>query len=161
MSACCSIPAGAALPCPSCDQVGPVVGTALVRPHRPDAPDGAWQHCPTPECPVVYYLDEDVVDVDAVVSQVGHKATERPTPVCFCFAHTADDLVADAAAHAGTSTINVAIKRAVAGGLCACEHLNPSTKCCLADIHRALKASATTAPSATESTTTTEAMKLS
>lgn len=153
MSACCSTPTGPAMPCPSCRQVGPIVGTAPVRSHQRDAVDGAWQHCPTPECPVVYYLDEATVDTDTVVTQVGHKATDRPTPVCFCFAHTAEDLVADADANAGTSTIKAAIKQAVADGNCACEHLNTSTKCCLADIHRTLQEATATA---TESTTTTE-----
>ncbi len=143
MSSCCSVPAGTPQPCPSCGEVGPIVVVASVRPHRPDAADGAWQHCPTAGCRVVYFLDEVTVDTDAVITQVGDKATDRPVPVCFCFAHTADDLVADAAAHDGVSTIKAAIKQAVAEGHCACEHLNPSTKCCLADIHRTLKATAT------------------
>jgi hypothetical protein len=92
----------------------------------------------------VYYLDETTVDTDAVITQVAHKATNRPVPVCFCFAHTADDLVVDAVSHDGTSTIKAVIKQAVADGHCACEHLNPSTKCCLADIHRTLKSAALT-----------------
>ena len=144
MSSCCSISPGRALPCPSCGEIGPVVGVAPVRPHRPDVVDGPWQHCQTAGCPVVYYLDLGIVDADAVVTQVGSKATDRPTPVCFCFAHTADDLVADAAAHGGVSTIKAEIRQAVADGYCACEHLNPSTKCCLADIHRTLNLNAAT-----------------
>lgn len=144
MSSCCTVPAGPSKPCLSCGQVGQIVGVAPVRPHRHDAAAGTWQHCPTPDCPVVYYLDGDIVGRDEVVAQVGHKATDRPTPVCFCFAHTADDLVADTYAHRGVSTIQAMIKHAVADGHCACEHLNPSTKCCLADIHRILKAARTT-----------------
>lgn len=142
MTSCCSIPGGTPQPCPVCGQVGPIVGAAPVRPHQPQATDGAWQHCSTQGCPVVYYLGEVTVDEDAAIAQVAHKATHRPVPVCFCFAHTADELVADAAANGGTSTIKAAIKQAVADGYCACEHLNPSTKCCLADIHRTLKAAA-------------------
>ncbi len=144
MTACCRIATATSQPCPVCGTLGPIVGVAPVRPHRPDAADGAWQHCPTAGCRVVYYLDEATVDTDAVITQVAHKATDRPTPVCFCFAHTGDALVADAAEHDGTSTIDAAIKQAVANGHCACEYLNPSTKCCLADIHRALKAAAAT-----------------
>jgi hypothetical protein len=139
MSACCSIPAGPAMPCPSCEEIGPIVGVAPVRPHQPDAAEGAWQHCATPNCAVVYYLETATIDADTVLTQVGSKATDRPTPVCFCFAHTVDDLVADAVDHDGVSTIRADIKQAVADGHCACEHLNPSTKCCLADIHRTLK----------------------
>ncbi len=143
MSSCCSVSTGSMLPCPSCGEVGPIVGVAPVRPHRSDAAEGAWQHCPTVGCRVVYYLDHVTVDVDAAITQVAHKATDRPVPVCFCFAHTVDDLVADAAARDGVSTIKASIKQAVADGHCACEHLNPSTKCCLADIHRTLEATAT------------------
>lgn len=143
MSSCCSIPTGSTMPCPSCAQIGAVVGAAPVRPHRPDSIDGAWQHCATPSCPVVYYLDTATVDADSVITQVGHKATDQPMPVCFCFAHTAGDLLADATAHGGASTIKAEIKQAVAEGHCACEHLNPSTKCCLADIQRILSAAAT------------------
>ena len=80
------------------------------------------------------------IDADTVLTQVDSKAIDRPTPVCFCFAHTVDDIVADAVAHDGVSTIRADIKQAVADGHCACEHLNPSTKCCLADVHRILKA---------------------
>ena len=143
MSSCCSLPVGSPQPCPSCDEVGPMVGVAPVRPHRPDASDGAWQYCSTAGCRVVYFLDRVTVDIDEVIAQVAHKATDRPEPVCFCFAQTAGDLVADIAAHDGVSTIKAAIKQAVADGHCACEHLNPSTKCCLADIHRTLKAATT------------------
>ncbi len=71
-------------------------------------------------------------------TQVANKGLDRPTPVCFCFSHTTEDLAADLAANHGTSTIKAAIKIAVAEGFCACEHLNPSGQCCLADIHRAL-----------------------
>ena len=142
MSSCCSLQAGAPLPCPSCGEVGPIVGIPPVRPHQSDVADGAWQHCPTAGCRVVYYLDEVTVDADAMITQVAHKATDRPVPVCFCFAHTADDLVADAAAHDGASLIKVAIRQTVADGHCACEHLNPSTKCCLIDIHRTLTGTA-------------------
>lgn len=151
MSSCCSLPTGVALPCPSCGEIGPIVGVAPVRPHRSDAAEAAWQHCPTVGCRVVYYLDDVTVEADAAITQVAHKATDRPVPVCFCFAHTADDLIADAAAHDGVSTIKAAIKQAVADGHCACEHLNPSTKCCLADIHRTLKATATSTDRASAS----------
>jgi len=105
MSSCCSIPSGPALPCPSCHHTGPIVGQAPVRAHQPDAADGAWQHCPTPDCPVIYYLDQASVEAGTAITQVGHKATHRPTPVCFCFAHTSDNILADVAANHGRSTI--------------------------------------------------------
>ena len=144
MTSCCSVTAGPIEACPVCALVGPVVGEDPVRAHRPDAADGAWRHCATKGCPVVFYLDGATVDDNAVANQVGHKALRQPVPVCFCFAHTAAEIVADAAAHDGSSTIKAAVKQAVADGHCACEHLNPSTTCCLPEIHRTLTTTATT-----------------
>ncbi len=141
MSSCCSTDLAADVhPCPQCGATGPVIGHEPVQPHHPDVTDGHWQHCATVDCPVVYYLDADVVNGDGLRTQVAHKALDKPTPVCFCFSHTPDDLAADLAVNDGVSSIKAAIKVAVADGFCACEHLNPSEKCCLADIHRALKA---------------------
>jgi len=140
MSNCCSIdPNAERTPCPECNTIGPVIGDKPVKAHRPAATDGQWQHCPTADCPVVYYLGDDTVTADEVKAQVAHKALDKPQPVCFCFAHTADDIAADLRAHDGVSTIKADVKAAVADGFCACEHLNPSTKCCLSDIHRIIK----------------------
>ncbi|NOX28868.1 MAG: hypothetical protein GXP35_02270 [Actinobacteria bacterium] len=145
MSSCCSTDLDAnAQPCAQCGTTGPVVGHEIVQPHRSDVDGGNWQHCSTLGCPVVYYLDTDVVTADHVRTQVGHKALDKPTPVCFCFSHTRDDLATDLAASAGVSSIKLAIKAAVADGFCACEHLNPTKKCCLADVHRTLKSIAAT-----------------
>jgi len=108
-------------------------------PHRATPVDGDWQFCPNDDCPVVYYLAEDVVDDQGVITRVANKALDKPTPVCFCFAHTADDIAVDLRTN-GSSTIQKSIKDAVANGFCACEHLNPSGRCCLPDVHRAVKA---------------------
>lgn len=109
-----------------------------VRPHLPGAVGGAWQHCADEQCAVVFHLDDQTVTVDTVRARVGAKAANKESPVCFCFAYTADDLRDDLDAHDGTSEIKATIKAAVAEGLCACEHLNPIGRCCLADVHRAL-----------------------
>jgi len=110
------------------------------------AVDGDWQYCANTQCQVIYHLGVDTVDADSVFTQVGLKATDQPTPVCFCFAHTADSLVADLVAHDGVSEIKAEIKAAVADSQCACEHLNPSGKCCLADVHRTVKSFAQPIP---------------
>jgi hypothetical protein len=126
--------------------VGPVVGVAPVRPHLREAVDGAWQYCANEQCEVVFHLDEQTVTVDAVRTRVGSKAVNKDSPVCFCFAHTAEDLRDDLEAHDGVSAIKSSIKAAVAAGLCACEHLNPSGQCCLAEVHRTLKTMAAASP---------------
>ncbi|MGY9084368.1 MAG: hypothetical protein ACKVK3_17355 [Acidimicrobiales bacterium] len=138
MSSCCSTNDADAQPCPGCAHVGPIVGIAPVRPHVADAVDGEWQYCANEDCDVVYHLDQDTVHTDSVITQVGLKAADKATPVCFCFTHTADALGEDLAANNGVSQIQADIKAAVAHNLCACEHLNPSGRCCLAEVHRTL-----------------------
>ena len=120
---------------------GPVVGAAPVRAHRRVAATGPWRYCFDLVCPVVFFLHSDVVNVHDVIAQVGEKAQDKPVPVCFCFAHTRSDISSDVEAHAGTSAIKASVKAAVADGLCACEHLNPSGECCLPAVHRAVQQS--------------------
>ena len=140
MSSCCSTDLVVdTQPCPQCGATGVVISHEPVQPHRHGVSDGEWQHCATADCPVIYYLETDIVTANDVRTQVASKALDKPAPICFCFSHTPDDLAADLATNDGVSTIKAAIKVAVANGFCACEHLNPSAKCCLADIHRALK----------------------
>ena len=139
VSDCCIDAVDEWVSCPRCATSGPVVGPAPVRAHRPTAPAGSWRYCPNLACVAVFFLDSDVVDESEVITQVGGKALAQSIPVCFCFAHTYADIRTDVAASGGTSTIKVAVKAAVAEGLCACEHLNPSGECCLPDVHRAVK----------------------
>lgn len=132
---CCVVPGIDDRLCPACAALGKPVGVGPVRPHAPDAIDGAWNFCPNASCPVVFFLNDDVIDDGHVVSQVGRKALSKPQPVCFCFGHTASAIAADLARH-GRSTIKESVKDAVAGGLCACQHLNPAGACCLPAIRR-------------------------
>jgi len=139
VNSCCTVESSKPTPCPQCGTVGPVIGELPVRPHRGESTTGSWQFCPNLECAVVYYLGDETVDDKHVITQVAEKATGKPTPICFCFAHTADDIAKDLRVN-DTSTIQASVKDAVANGLCACEHLNPSHNCCLPDIHRSVKA---------------------
>ena len=136
---CCAVADSNDPRCPKCGTTGHPVGAAPVRPHAPQAIDGPWGYCPNGSCPVVFFLDHDTIDDDQCISQVGTKAASKPRPVCFCFSHTPTDIAADLARH-GRSTIGESVTTAVAYGLCACEHLNPTGKCCLPAIRRALQA---------------------
>ena len=135
---CCAAPDPDDRYCPECATTGKLVGVAPVRPHAPDAIDGPWRFCPNASCPVVFFLNDNVIDDGHVVSQVGRKAESKPAPVCFCFGHTAAAIAADLAQH-GRSTIKDSVKNSVAGGFCACEHLNPAGTCCLPAIRREIK----------------------
>ena len=136
---CCAVDETNDRGCPDCATAGLSVGAAPVRPHQPDVVDGPWSYCPNEACPVVFFLDSETIDDDHVVARVGTKACSKSEPVCFCFAHTAADIAADLAEH-GRSTINESVKTAVADGLCACEYLNPTAKCCLPAIRQAVQA---------------------
>lgn len=138
---CCAVDLSKHWRCPECGTTGHPVGPAPVRPHAPDVVDRPWSYCPNEPCQVVFFIDHETIDDDHVITRVGSKARSKPEPVCFCFAHTAADIAADLAEH-GRSIINESVKTAVADGLCACEHLNPSGKCCLPSIRRALQAAA-------------------
>ena len=135
---CCAVDEANVRRCPECGTTGQHVGAAPVRPHTLDVIDGPWSYCPNATCHVVFFLDDETIDDDHVNTRVGTKAGSKPVPVCFCFSHTAQDIAADLTRH-GRSTINESVKAAVAQGLCACEHLNPTGKCCLPDIRRALR----------------------
>lgn len=139
-TSCCAITDADRLACPECGSVGPVVGVDPVRPHVGDAADAPWHFCATNGCAVVYYTDGLVVGQDQVRTRVASKGLDKPDPVCYCFSHTTDELIADRDANDGASTIRAEIRAAVANGFCACEHLNPSGNCCLPDIHRVLSA---------------------
>ncbi len=144
MDDCCDTTDAGEATCPCCGGAGRAVGVAPVRAHNATAADGAWSFCSNPTCRVVFFLDEATIDDDDVVAQVGTKATTKPPPICFCFAHTAAEIRDDLAANHGTSTIQRAVKNAVAAGLCACEVLNPSGACCLPHIHRVVRSTSET-----------------
>ena len=55
------------------------------------------------------------------------------TPVCYCFAFSAQDIVEDAQAHE-TPRIPLEIRDKIRAGLCACEVKNPRGTCCLGDV---------------------------
>ena len=138
MSDCCATVDDASTLCPLSGDPGLEVGATPVRAHRPTAVAGRWRFCPNGACEIVFFLGDDVVEDREVICQVGAKALTKPMPVCFCFAHTADDIRIDVATHDGSSIIKTAVKAAVANGLCACEHLNPSGVCCLPAVHRSV-----------------------
>ena len=70
--------------------------------------------------------------------RVGIKEEEDPIPVCYCFGFTRKEIQREVV-ETGRSTILDRIKTEVKAGNCACEVKNPSGKCCLADVTRAVK----------------------
>ncbi len=93
----------------------------------------------TPECDVVYFSNEagSYFQKDELKVRVGLKETESPIPLCYCFGHTAES-AREEILTTGRSTVAERITAEVQAGNCSCEVKNPSGKCCLGDVKRAI-----------------------
>jgi CopZ-like zinc binding protein len=150
MSDCCSVNAktGAApavMGCPSngarSKQVDMLTVRSLVR-HLPlGTPGTQYYFCETPGCDVVYFpfdLQAPIFRRADLSVRVGAKEATHPIPVCYCFGFTLKDIETEIA-ETGRSTVGERISAEVKASNCACEVKNPSGKCCLGDIARAVK----------------------
>lgn len=130
--------------CPRCGTQGRRVASATVRSIlKPDfgtavREDAGYRFCASPHCDVLYFdaAGWSASKVDAAV-RVGLKETIDPVPLCYCFGFTRADVRAEVAT-TGTSTIPDRITAEVKAGRCACEVKNPSGRCCLGDVRKAV-----------------------
>ncbi|MGQ0550347.1 MAG: putative iron-sulfur cluster-binding metallochaperone [Armatimonadota bacterium] len=107
---------------------------------RVEMVDEPYYFCQTPECDIVYFADVPFhyFDKDDLTVRVGVKETEDPIPVCYCFDFTERDIIEDVERH-GEGRIFKEIAANVKAGLCACEIKNPSGRCCLGNVQRAMR----------------------
>ena len=148
MSDCCKLPEPVAAPdrrCRRCGQRGrPVLHETMESLLKPEAlrrlADEAYFFDRTPECKVVYFSNEakSYFHKDDLTVRVGMKETESPIPLCYCFGHTAES-VREEIVTTGHSTVAERITAEVQAGKCSCEVKNPSGKCCLGDVNRAIQ----------------------
>lgn len=134
-------------PCPDCGVVGKAVRARTVAVHAREGhqPNGCvYRFCETPDCEIVYYGAPGVAPYrkEDLATRVGVKETDDPIPVCYCFSFTEREVIEDAIAHR-RSTIRDYIKQKVRDGECACETKNPSGRCCLGNVGRAIKKAST------------------
>lgn len=95
----------------------------------------------SPDCEVVYFSNEHAsyfTKTDVRV-RVGIKETETPVPICYCFGHTVESARAEIEA-TGKSTVAARITTEIQAGNCACEAKNPSGRCCLGEVNKAINA---------------------
>jgi hypothetical protein len=146
MAGCCTVPTPEAPPtCPLCGARGRLVPRrtveALLRPERRGSMTGArYFFVEGPGCEVVYYAGDGshwFAKEDLVV-RVGSKETEPPIPVCYCFEKTEAMVIEDVLAH-GRSAIFDEIMAHVRAGECHCDVKNPSGRCCLRAVTRAIQ----------------------
>lgn len=150
MSECCSAhttqsPVSAEMPCPvsgtRSKQVGLVTIQSLVR-HLPFHMVAAqYYFCEAADCDVAYFPSNPTAPTfhrDDLLVRVGVKETHNPIPLCYCFGITRETLEEEIR-QMRRSTVTERIKAEVKAGRCACELKNPSGRCCLGDVSRAVK----------------------
>jgi hypothetical protein len=149
MCDCCSVKDGLVAPrvaaCPvnsaRSKQVDMLTVKSLVRQLPLEMPDTPYYFCETRECDVVYFALDSQAPIfrrGDLLIRVGAKEESDPIPVCYCFGFTRKDIEGEIA-ETGGSTVAERITAEVKAGRCACEVKNPSGKCCLGDIARAVQ----------------------
>ncbi|MEE8201543.1 MAG: hypothetical protein V3R29_10290 [Candidatus Acidoferrales bacterium] len=150
MADCCAVKAGLASPptvlaCPVCGhqakQVQSLTVKSLVR-HLPfQMAPAQYYFCETPKCEVVYFPSNPEAPTfhraDLLVP-VGVKEDQDAALVCYCFGITRQD-IRDELERTGKSSVAQRIKAEVQAANCACEMKNPSGKCCLGTVTRAVQ----------------------
>ncbi len=95
--------------------------------------------CREPECDVVYFGDAgDLLNVGDIRDEPGFKTAGARGLLCYCFRVRRNDVQAELE-RSGTTTVVERINEKVRAGQCACDVRNPSGKCCLGDVRRAVK----------------------
>jgi len=100
-----------------------------------------YYFCETPKCPMAYFPYDAHAAVFPKANlrvRIGIKEAEDPVPFCYCFGITRKD-VCDEIEQTGKSTVVNRVKAEVKAGNCACEVKNPSGKCCLGSVTRAVQ----------------------
>ena|SRR5437867_5682886 len=101
---------------------------------------GAYFFDSSPDCEVVYFSNEHnsyFTKVDGRI-RVGIKESEPPISICYCFGHTVESARAEIQA-TGRSTVAAEITKEIQAGHCACEVKNPSGRCCLGEVDKAVR----------------------
>lgn len=150
MSDCCSVNPGASstpsvMTCPECGsrskKVEALTVRSLVRHLLFNMPPAQYYFCESPGCDLVYFPSDGAAPRfhrgDLLV-RVGVKEKADPIPICYCFGVSRKDLWEEVE-RTGKSTLAEKIRAEVKAGNCACESKNPSGKCCLGNVTRAVQ----------------------
>jgi len=112
---------------------------ALLRPEalaRLSAPEHRF--CPTSECPVVYFGQDEVFDRRELAVPVFQKEPRGARTVCYCFAISEKDIRRELL-ETGHSSASERITALVKADRCACELKNPQGSCCLGNVAETTK----------------------
>ena len=102
--------------------------------------DTQYYFCETPSCDVVYFSNEaeQYFTKREVRVRVGIKETQDPITICYCFDFT-EEMLRDELLTKGRATIPDIIAAEIKAGHCACDVKNPSGRCCLGEVNKAVK----------------------
>lgn len=133
--------------CPSCAQEGKQVELKTVRAlvvhsdRVPAVDEVDYRFCATQGCSVVYYSPRNNVPelhlVDVKV-RVGQKKPGAPTPVCYCFEYSEEDITSELE-ETGEAAIPGRVRAEMKAGNCFCSTSNPSGKCCWGNIQAVVR----------------------
>ncbi len=103
-------------------------------------PRQAFWLCEDSDCDVVYFGEDGTLlqTSDLRVSPSFKGGPSRNDLVCYCFLYSRQD-IEDELRASGDTTIFDRITAEVKAGNCACEVRNPSGKCCLGDVKKAVQ----------------------
>ncbi len=93
--------------------------------------------CRDPVCEVVYFGSGGALLTGRHLTVMPGFKNGGDGLVCYCFQHRRSDIARDLA-ETGSTGILQAIKDEVRAGNCACEVRNPSGKCCLGEVQKAI-----------------------
>jgi Zinc binding domain len=100
----------------------------------------AFWICPDPGCDVVYFGEDGArLSVSELRFAPGFKSTERDPLLCYCFLHRHGE-VEEEVRQQGGSDLAERIARRVEAGDCLCAVRNPTGRCCLPEVKRAVAA---------------------
>ena len=96
-----------------------------------------YYYCSEPDCPVVYFSNEEVpaFEKSDLSVKVFSKDSGEDVNVCYCFDWTRKRIT-NQIESTGSSTAFDEVADEVKAGRCECERKNPKGGCCLGDISR-------------------------
>ena len=116
------------------------LGALLTRDAHKRLKDGAYFFDSSPDCEVVYFSNQQnsYFTTRDLRIRVGIKESEEPIPICYCFSHTVKSARLEIEA-TGRSTVAAQITKEIQAGNCMCEVKNPSGRCCLGEVNKAVR----------------------
>jgi hypothetical protein len=123
--------------CPVCGAPGRVVRAetlrALLKPEPGErVTESRYRFCGAQACDVVYFSEDGPqrFNREDLTVRVGVKETKGPRPICYCFGHTAEEMIEQIKGTGRTSVPDDIRSRLETEG-CHCERTNPQGSCCL------------------------------